>query len=218
MMEISYERDLSGTSMILTTQTEQEPGYGMRMILENTIRGFLPVQKRLEEERIVYRYKISSLISLEEYLEHHTLGQNFLKQLIFTLCQSVTELGEYLLTEEYLLLRPDTVFVRESGSEPFADTFLYCLYPARRQNVKEDLRQLLKYLMEKTDRSDDRVAVMCYELYGLVQKENFCLREFMDALERWALPAPEADTDTKKRVNPLFARRRNGGIMKKANR
>ena len=216
-MEITYERNLQGAYMILPAGQE-DIGYGRRMILENTIRGFLPIQKQSGEEGDCYQYNISSLISLAEYLEHHPLRERFLKQWIFMLCQAVTELEEYLLTEEFLWLTPETIFVRDKESEPFEGTFLFCLYPDQRQEVKAQLNQLLKYLMEQTDRADDRCAVMCYELYGLVQKENFCLREFMEALERWAQPVPQKEPEKKKRPKQLFASRRNSGIMKLANR
>ena len=216
--DISYQRDLSGASMILPALAQTEVGYPRRMILENTIGGFLSIQRCCQQDGESYHYNISSLISLDEYLQHHSLNDRFLKQLIFTLCQAVDQLREYLLTEEYLLLTPETVFVRENESVPFAGTFFFCLYPDERQDIKSALRHWIKYLMEKTDRSDDLCAVMCYELYGLVQKENFCLREFMEALERWALPVQEKEPQKKKRPKQLFSGRRNSGIMKLSGR
>ncbi len=214
---ITYERDLQGAYMLLPVG-DQEIGYARRMILENTIRGFLPLQQRCSEEGDHYCYTISSLVSLTEYLEHHPLQERFLKQMIFALYQAVTELGEYLLTEDFLWLTPDTVFVYGNQSEPFEESFVFCLYPDERQDVKQQLRQLIKYLMERTDKAEDRCAVMCYELYGLLQKENFCLREFMEALERWAQPEVPREPEKKKRPKQLFASRRNSGIMKMATR
>lgn len=223
-MEITYERGLNGTYMIVPVQNGQQEGqqenYARRMILENSIQGCLPVAQRCQESGECYEYKVSSLISLAEYLEHHPLRTPVLKQLVFSLCQTVTELGEYLLTEIHLWLTPETVFLRGSETDPFEGNFYFCLYPDEVQNKKEQLRQLLKYLMERTDTADGSCAVLCYELYGLVQKENFCLREFMESLERWAIPKlpeePEKKKEKKKRPKQPFASRRNSGIMKLA--
>lgn len=217
-MEITYERDLRGARMLLPVCPQSEVGYPRRMILENTIRGCLLPQKRCGESENWYEYEISSLVSLEEYLEHHPLRERFLKQWVFMLCQTVTELGEYLLTEDFLYLTPETIYVRGNESGTSQEQFLFCLYPDERQDVKTQLRQLLKYLMEKTDRADDGCAVMCYELYSLVQKDNFCLREFMEALERWAQEEPPKEPEKKKRTKQLFASRRNSGIMKRVSR
>ena len=119
-MEITYERGINGTYMILPVESGTKEGYARRMILENRIRGFLPVEQRCRQEGESYEYKVSSLISLAEYLEHHPLKSPVLKQWAFTLCQAVTELGEYLLTDDHLWLTPETVFLRgnetESGS------------------------------------------------------------------------------------------------------
>lgn len=217
-MEITYERGINGTYMILPSQIGQQKGYAKRMILENSIRGCLPVEKRCQEDGESYEYKVSSLISLAEYLEHHPLKASVLKQWVFSLCQTVTELGEYLLTEEHLWLTPETVFLRGSETDPFEGNFYFCLYPHGEQDRKEQLRQLLKYLMERTDPADGSCAVLCYELYGSVQKENFCLREFMEILERWARPEqpeePEKKKEKKKPPKQPFASRRNSGIMK----
>ena len=74
--------------------------------------------------------------------------------------------------------------------------------------------------MERTDPADETCAIQCYELYGLVQKDNFCLQEFMEALERWAgedlRKEPEKKKEKKKRPKQLFANGKNSGIMKLA--
>ena len=217
-MEIRYERGINGAYMILPGQPDGKAGYAKRMILENQIRGFLPVAQRYYDDDVSYEYKVSSLISLAEYLEHHALQSVVLKQWVFTLCQAVTELEEYLLTEEYLLLSPETIFLRGSESEPFQGNFYFCLYPDARQDAREQLHQLIKYMMERTDPSDKDCGPMCYELYGAVQKDNFCIGEYMEALERWALwpqsQEAEKKKEKKKRPKQLFASGRNSGIIK----
>ena len=184
------------------------------MILENDLRGFLPIRCRSGEEGTVYEYCVSSRVSLLEYTEHTPVSDVFLKQLIFTLCQAMEELGEYLLSEKHVLLGPETIFVQEESSAPFGGSFLFCLYPDQSWELRDSLRQLIKFLMEKTDRTQGHCAELCYELYGQLQKENFCLKEFMEALERWSVPVPAPEQEKKKGSKQLFARRRNGGIMK----
>jgi len=220
-MEITYERGINGTYMILPGQSDPQAGYAKRMILENHIGGFLTVAQRCHEEGDSYEYKVSSMISLAEYLEHQPLRAVVLKQWVFSLCQAVAQLEEYLLTEEYLWLTPETVFLRGSETEPFQGNFYFCLYPDVKQDAKEQLRHLLKYLMERTDPTDEVCAQMCYELYGSVQKDNFCLQECMEILERWAqtpsckeLDKKKERKEKKKRPNQLFASGRNGGIIK----
>lgn len=217
-MEITYERGINGTGMILAAQPETNDGYAVRMMLENPIRGFLKMELRQGEEKSGYEYQVSALMSLSEYLEHHPLEQRLLKQWIFDLWQAVTELEEYLLTEEYVLLMPELVFLRGAENEPFAGTFLFCLYPDRRQDMKEQLKEMLKYLMKKTDSGDGEAASLCYELYSLVQKDNFCLKEFMEVLERQTQSESQRLPEKKKHQKQLFASRRNSGIMKASSR
>lgn len=208
--EIRYERDLVNAYMVLPAK--EETSYQSRMVLENHIRGFLPVRKRCHNGESNYYYLISSQISLAEYLEHAPLTEKFLKQLVFTLFQSAVILGDYLLTEKILLLEPETIFVQGNLGDD-VHTFNMCLYPDEEQDVKESLRQLMKYLMAKADRSEEACAGMCYELYGLLQKENFCLREFMTVLEKSATPDPVKEPEKKKWTKQFFPSRRNSAIM-----
>ena len=208
-MEIRYERDFTDAYIILPVGTGRE-GYQRRMILENQIRGFLRIQKRGQDQKEFYFYRISGRVGLEEYVEHTPLKTAVLKQLIFSVCQSVGELTEYLLNEECLLLTPETIFIEER-EEPAAFTF--CLYPDERQDVRESLRQLMKYLMGKTDTEDAACASRCYELYGLFQKENFCLRECLPVLERTQPKNPVKEPEKKNRAKQFFASRLNGGII-----
>ena len=181
-MEIRYERDLTDAYMILPVGTGRED-YRRRMILEN---------------------------QMEEYLEHFPLKTAVLKQLIFSICQSVAALGDYLLNEESLFLAPETIFIEER-KEPV--TFTFCLYPDEKQDVRESLRQLMKYLMGKTDTEDGACASLCYELYGLFQKENFCLRECLPLLEQAQPPNPVHEPEKKNRAKQFLASRRNRGII-----
>lgn len=210
-MEIRYERDLVHAYMVLPAG--EDGGYRRRMILENRIPGFLPVQRRCCNDREEYYYNISSQVSLEEYLEHNPLSSVFLRQLIFAVCRLAFSLREYLLAEDCLALGPETIFYTEE-----TETFFLCLYPDARQDVRDSLRQLLKYLMEKADKEEEQCGILCYELYGLLQKKNFCLREFLTVMEEKPAPAQPKEAEKKKRTKQIFASRRNGGIMKAVRR
>lgn len=207
-MEIRYERDLMHVYMVLPAGGENG-GYRNKMILENRIQGFLPVRKRCRNGKEEYCYEVSSQISLEEYLEHRPLASGVLRQLIFTICRLPDALGEYLLTEGNLLLHPETIFFQEETNR-----FLLCLYPDERQDVRAQLQELLKYLMGKADKEEERCGTLCYELYGLLQKENFCLPEFLAVLEQNPTQTLPGEPEKKKRVKQFFAGRRNSGIIK----
>lgn len=210
--EIRYERDLVHVYMVLPAG-RLCAGYREEMILGNRIPGFLPVQKRCRDGEEEYYYDVSSQVSLEEYLEHRPLSSGLLRQLVFTLCCLPDALYGYLLTEDSLFLRPETIFYREEQGR-----FLLCLYPTERQDVRGDLKELLKYLMGKADPAEEACGRLCYELYGLLQKENFCLPEFYGVLEENPSKPPVKEPEKKKRVKQLFAGRRNGGIIKPARR
>lgn len=210
--EIRYERDLMHVYMVLPA-SGGPADYRHGMILENRIPGFLPVRMRQRNGEEEYLYDISSQVSLEEYLEHRPLSAGFLRQLAFTVCRLPEALRDFLLSEESLVLEPETIFYREDRGQ-----FLLCLYPDGKQEVKENLRALLKYLMEKADPEDASCGALCYELYGRLQKENFCLSEFQAVLEENAAKDAPKEPEKKKRAKQFFAGRRNSGIMKPVRR
>lgn len=192
---IQYQRNLSNAYMLIPAQPDQE-SFRRRMILENQIPHFLPVSLGSGGETAMYRYQISSRVSLEEHLQHSPLRLPVCKQLIYSLCKSLKVLGEYLLTEENLLIRPETIYMEESGRESEGMLyggrkaeeweFLFCLYPDEEQEVKTGLKDLLKYLMEKTDpaeKAENSCALLLYELYQRTLKDNFCAAEWLQVME-----------------------------------
>lgn len=218
-MEIRYERDMIHAYMVLPCKKER--GYSSRMLCENRIDGFLPVQMQRQEEKEEYYYRVSSQISLAEYLEQHPLSFSMLKQLVFTICQSAANMGEFLLAQEYLYLIPETIFVQSLSKDTESDEtctdkrfcFTLCIYPDEKQDLKEELRQLMQYLMGKADPQEAECAALCYDLYGRLQKENFCLREFMTAMEEHPSLSDIKAGEKKKWKKPLFAFWRNSGIL-----
>lgn len=192
---IRYRRSLNGAYMLLPGTNERET-FRHRMILENEIPHFLSVTK-MEGEEVYYQYEISSKISLEEYLQHTPLCQEVCKQLIYTLCRSVETLEEYMLTEESLLLLPETIYIEENSQEN-SQVFYFCLYPDGGRNTREDLQKLLKYLMDHTEVSEegrDDSPQILYTLYDCTLKDNFCIREFLQAMETETQRRQEAKTE-----------------------
>lgn len=196
--KIQYQRDLTGAYMLIPAGTEQGD-FRSRMILENEIPHFLTTVQDSRGEGRYYRYLISSRISLAEYFKHAPLRLTVCKQFVYTLCRGLQALGEYLLTEESLLLTPDTIYMERQGQKDLWRPgssweeeweFFFCLYPDEIQDARTNLRDLLKYLMEKTDpaeKSEESCALFLYGLYQMTLKENFCASEFLQAMEGMAL-------------------------------
>lgn len=213
--EITYERDLQGAWMLLPAGPNGMKTYQMTMILKNHIPGCVLIREQREPDSFIYRYDISSLISLPEYLAHHPLTEPMIKQWVFRLYQVVNELGNYLLQEEYLLLMPETIFIMCQEETQEAWDFRFCVDPQGGQDLRQALKELVKYLMAQTDETQEGSGPLCYELYGRLQKDNFCLREWMEVLEHWSVPTPAIQPEPKKGAKQLFASSRKGGIIKK---
>lgn len=189
-MEIRYEREANYACMVLEAQPKV--GFERRMVLENRIDGFVPVSLRLVDDREELCYGITGLMSLKEFLEHSSLRCAVLKQFIFTLCCLADRLEDYLLSADCLVLEPETIFLRRETvsenafivkQEEAEWIFSLCVCPHAEQNLKDSLCKVVRYLMEKADPLDEACASLCYSLYEVLQKENFCLSEFMTILE-----------------------------------
>lgn len=193
--EIQYQRDLGNAYMLIRAGTGQGD-FRRRMVLENRIPQALFISQGTGRETGMYRYQISSRISLAEYLQHSPLRLPVCKQLVYALCKSLRRLGEYLLTEENLLILPETIYMEKSGQDkqrtalgtPESEEwdFFFCLYPDEIQDARTALKDLLKYLMEKTDpaeKTETSCAWLLYELYQRTLKENFCAAEFLQVME-----------------------------------
>lgn len=174
-MKESYERDLHHAWMILEIEQMYEEDYQMRMIMENTIPGFLMTCGQGEDEKSRYRYEISGKISMKsqgekERWKAHDI-ENFMRQFI----QVIYEAGKYLLDVNCISLDPSHIYIQDG-------IFYFCYCPVLPGSIQENFHILTEYFVREVDYEDKAGIYLAYELHKASMEENYNIERILEGI------------------------------------
>lgn len=202
---IIYDR-IMGEDYITVRGNENgsQNNYQARMIAENELEYFLECSVKQVDCCMEYRYRISSMASLEQAMERRTFRQRDIRRLIVSLDRAVSQLEEYLLSEEKILLDPGYIYMdsgRVGGAPCEADgnaSIYFCYYPEKEESFTESVKALLPYILKKTDHGDREAILLAYSLYQISLEDRITMEDLKRTLDSPALgringEEPEAD-------------------------
>lgn len=177
-MKIEYIRNMQFGYMRIAvaeplSRTEEE------MLLHNKIEGILPMQWQKEDENYLLRYDITGKQALDIVLESELLDEALLRNLLAGICAVVKQLEKYLLFQDGILLRPETIF-RDIKTQQIY--FCYC--PNETEPLQKRFRQLMEYILAKTNHRNPKAVELSYSVYEESLKEEFILKDIQKQLEK----------------------------------
>lgn len=168
-MKVSYFREMKDHHLVIAAGPVQCPEYQLKMMQQNQIDGLLSPAIRQMDSEIEYDYTITGCQSLQSYVEGEAISGRLLAALIEALCQVLEELERYMLDGDHLALRPEFIYV-ESRNEMIVSV-KYCLFPFRSEKVEEQIRELMKFVLNEMDYQEKRAVDLAYELFQEASQE-----------------------------------------------
>ncbi len=158
--EISFERGLTRSLMLLHHYSLPEDSFEGKMLKHTQIPGALPLSSRPDAEDPMLVYDITSLMSVESRYETRRIVWQDIAFLIDSLSRLLRQLEAYLLPESYLSLDPRTLFL-----DPEKKLLLFALAPDASPDFQKALTRLLAWVLERIDYSSDATVVLAYRLH-----------------------------------------------------
>lgn len=177
-MKIEYLRNMQFGYMRIAA-TEPLSKMEKEMLSHNVIEGILPIRWQQENDLYLLRYDITGKLSLDAVLESAMLDESMLRNLLSGICSVVKQLEKHLLKQEGLLLQPETIFVDSKSGNIF---FCYC--PNGQGTIQGRFRQLMEYILAKTDHKNLEVVELAYGVYEETLNEAFVLQDIQSRLEK----------------------------------
>lgn len=173
-MEIKYIRDFRHNYLVMKEEAAHRPGYPIKMITTNGIRGLVPCQERMLNGEAFLYYDITSRQSIHSILEAQPLQMVHLKKLFVALRGMMGALEGYLLNMDGLLLAPEFVFM---DIETMEYSFIY--YPREDRQIETSFRELMDYFMQHMNMEDMRLTEAVYQVADLLKKQQFVMDEIL---------------------------------------
>ncbi|MGP1589341.1 MAG: DUF6382 domain-containing protein [Oribacterium sp.] len=212
------ENSLRHSLLCMETELTEEEVFGCyenKMLLNTEISGVLPVSFRAADGRGCFCYDASNAVSLEQFFENRSIGEDFLRRFVEQLNLLLETLERYLLSEERVLWEPSLIFYEEGRMR-----LLFALLPGKQESFLEGLRRFFRWVLEHIDYDSEQTIVLAYRLLRKLSRESFKIGDFLQVVrqEREEMCAESAETDgvfrfvgTERALSPASPEQEPGG-------
>ena len=130
--------------------------------------ALLPFHEQQLNEQKKYYYDVSGKIEFKSYVEHQSVGQEAVKQLIVFILELYRTMEEYLLDPDAVLLEAEYLYM-----DMAENTLSAACIPGRKENFNTQLKLLASWLLENADHTDREGVLLVYDFYKIVQRPDF---------------------------------------------
>ncbi len=192
LMERMYQRNLNRSYMILEGSDVVE-NFEAKMLSQNKIAVLLSFYTVKADGRVQYWYDITGMRSLKDYVEQEGLEIQTIYQIVLYLSIAMDEINKHLLSQNHLVISPDTVFVDRSRSESLLKI---CYCASADEDFSAAVLSILEMFLSEVDHRKEEVTKLCYELYQMVAEEEFRFEDLLEQIHTYQVePEVEAEAE-----------------------
>ncbi|MDF2513018.1 MAG: hypothetical protein K0S04_2884 [Herbinix sp.] len=177
-MEVEYKKDLRHSYMVIPlVDLINISDYCIKLLEHQRVEGVLSLERRvIDNQRMLY-YEITSKQALQSILVKATLTFEQLKGFCEHILLTLERAYEYLLPEDDFVLSPEHIYLNISNFEPEL-----CFFPGYQKNIRDQIRGLMEYLMNKIDYTDKEAVLLVYQLYAVSREEGYRFEDLRELL------------------------------------
>lgn len=172
-MNVTYKKDINHTYILFQGERVSTETFQVQMLLHNLVEGLLPCSMTSLNDEEVWRCECTGLPSLDVYCKTKELKKEDFIWVVHQLLENIQEIQDYLLDVDTLYLLPEYIYIH-----PEKNRILCCLVPFYHKDVWSSLKQVLQFLLQYLDQTDDGAASMAYGLFRMLSRED-CSMELL---------------------------------------
>lgn len=173
-MEITYQRNLSGSFMCIEQTGSEVEARELVMLQKYRIPGLLPLQVMVSDGNLQYWYEITGKQQLSDYLAGKKIRKEELDRLLYSMRLVCEKIKEYLLLEERICLEPEFLYI------DMKEEMLYAAYlPFEQRNLPEQFRLWMEQILKQIDHQDRTATETAYGIYEKSRLENISMEDVL---------------------------------------
>ncbi len=174
-LDVVFRGDMTNRFIGFISDTEED--FREKMLLYNSIPGYLPMNVRYENGEKLYCYNISGKKSITEMLGEKPVDKQFLHLLISELEGIFIRGKRYMFEEDNYCIHPDAVFVSDD------DRIGVCYVPGYERNVHMQLEEIAEYLMDRVDPENKESVYSVYRICTALKEPNCTFAALLSIIE-----------------------------------
>lgn len=178
-MNIEYRRTVQGSYMVIEGKNNHV-GYEKQMLKQNDVPQLLSFHTMELNGKTQFWYDIGGMRAFKDIILSEGITKEKLYELFSSVKDSYERLSRFLIGEEHILLHPDALFYEKKGGIIKARL---CFCPMEHDDIKEQLAELMRFVISAVDHTKSDITALCYELYSITERDVFSFCDLMERLE-----------------------------------
>lgn len=178
-MDISYKKDGNQNFMIIKDENINENDYKLQMVINNDIKGIIPLSVKSINNKQEIHYGISSMISIESMYAKKQMSGKDIYNLVKSIKNMSDSMKEYLLDINGILFGIEFVYLKRQDEK-----YSFCYYPENNANYQESLREFFDKLLEYINHNDRQAVLIAYGIQQITISDSFTVQDLMECAEK----------------------------------
>lgn len=178
-MSINLSRRMGETYLDMESG-EPANEFTYRMLENNRINGLIELRRITDNGVRLLSYKVTGMEPLSGQIKRRKYNSSDVRNLMWAIEKAREECKRYMIDPDGILYGADYIYY-DYGSNEYK--FIYGA-----DAVQNKLRELMEYLMQNLDHSDEEAVRVIYSLYDCMDNENFDLEPYLNKFMGTVLP------------------------------
>ena len=174
---LKIEKDLTHSYLYLYGKSWKEENHEQKIIQQCSIPGTIPFRLIQEEQEDIFQYNYSPYERMVDYFLDRKMNLSHILSLFESIRSALFYLEEFLLSSEVLGLDIEEIIYDAENAY-----FLFPLIPSEKNVLKEELKQLIDYVFDHVDESDESAILSVFFLQQEKKKETLQVPQILQIL------------------------------------
>lgn len=176
-MKIDIRKEAQEIWLALSMECQYTSDYQIRMIEKTRPAGILPVRLSEKEGETTFLYKVTDMISLQQYYRRHALDETEMFWIAETILSVIQQMGRFLLDPDHLILNPSCMFRSE-------EELFFCYLPIYRKPFRDSFHVLTEYFVRELDYENPNAIQTGCRFHKYTMKVNYDLGRVIEQVRK----------------------------------
>lgn len=174
---MEFEIKKEGNEKYLSIQRSKfdENDYHIQMIMNNNIKGLLPIKIRNINNEKELLYEISTMISLINIFDRSLIKKEELLKLVIAIKQLEDNLKEYLLSANHIKFDLNYIYYRSKQNQ-----YYFCYCPEEVDDFNLQMKTLFNQILDHINYNDRETVSIAYSMQEITSRDDFALEELLE--------------------------------------
>ena len=180
-LDFTIEKNMRNTFLIIQNVKVNLQSYEAKILEEENIDKVIKYQMDFDGNSEVIKFNISGMNSLENYLKTNKLKKKDIVFIIKSIDEVLTNIENYLLSENSILLNTNTIMVKRVNNRV---QLKFIMIPDYKSDFSYELSKLIVKLLRFIDANDKDGLRFAYELFVKSSKDNYTINDLLELIPK----------------------------------